>query len=310
MDKKLFFIDCDPGIDDAAAILLAGASPEVEVIGISAVAGNVPFQYTLANALALSAFAKLNAPVYAGADRPLRGEPLTAEFVHGANGLRGHTLPDHNLTVDPTPAWDALYAAAKAYPHKVTLVALGPLTNVAIAFAKWRDLPELLERVVIMGGATHTGNITPAAEFNFAADPEAAEMVLRSAADLYICPLDVTEKSYISKEELAQLDSQNSPQAKFFAAVMGDSVDHYKDDYGVEGAILHDPAAMLYALKPELFTAKRCWGAVETEGVYSRGRLVTDAFSDASENPTCTLIYNVDRPAFGQAILELMKAYQ
>ena len=91
---------------------------------------------------------------------------------------------------------------------------------------------------------------------------------------------------------------------------MGDSVDHYKDDYGVEGAILHDPSAMLYALRPALFTAKRCWGAVETEGVYSRGRLVTDAFSDASENPTCTLVYDVDRPAFAAAILELMQAYQ
>ena len=189
-------------------------------------------------------------------------------------------------------------------------MALGPLTNVAIAFSKWRDLPTLLKKVVIMGGATHTGNITPAAEFNFAADPEAAEMVLRSSADLHICPLDVTERSYISKEELAQLDSQGSPQARFFAAVMGDSVDHYKDDYGVEGAILHDPSAMLYALRPALFTAKRCWGAVETEGVYSRGRLVTDAFSDASENPTCTLVYDVDRPAFAQTILELMKAYQ
>ena len=252
MDKKLLFIDCDPGIDDAAAILLAGADPDAEVLGISAVAGNVPFRHTLANALSLSAFAELNAPVYAGADRPLRGEPLTAEFVHGANGLRGHTLPEHSLTADPTPA----------------------------------------------------------AEFNFAADPEAAEMVLRSAADLHICPLDVTERSYISKEELAQLDSQGSPQARFFAAVMGDSVDHYKDDYGVEGAILHDPSAMLYALRPALFTAKRCWGAVETEGVYSRGRLVTDAFSDASENPTCTLVYDVDRPAFAQTILELMKAYQ
>lgn len=311
MDKKLLFIDCDPGIDDAAALLLAAAAPEAEIIGVSAVAGNVPLEHTLPNALALTAFTHLDAvPVYAGATRPLIGEVLTAAYVHGMDGLRGHTLPPHTRTACPEPAWTALHRAAAAYPGRVTLVAVGPLTSVATAFSLHPDLPGLLKQVVIMGGAAAVpGNASPAAEFNFLADPEAAEAVLRSGARLALCPLDATEKAYLTPEELETMAALGSPQARFFAQVMGETVPWCRDNYGIHGATLHDPAALLYALHPELFTGKACWAGVETEAQLTRGKLFTDAFSDAKKDPNCTLLYDVDRPAFARTILDLMARY-
>lgn len=308
MDKKLLFIDCDPGVDDAAALLMAAAAPGVQILGLSAVAGNVPLERTLPNTLALAAFMGTEeVPVYAGASGPISGPAITAVHVHGEDGLRGHELPPHNLKAREETAWDALYREALAHPGEVTLLALGPLTNVAIAFTKHPRLPELLKEVVLMGGAAAVpGNVSPAAEFNILADPAAAEAVFRAGARVVVCPLDVTEKSYLTPKELEELAGQGSAQARYFATVMGETVPWCREGYGVNGAILHDPAALMYVLQPGLFTGKKCWIGVETQGQVSRGKTVCDAFSDAKKEPNCTLVYDVDRPAFGRAVLDIM----
>lgn len=307
MDKKLLFIDCDPGVDDAAALLLAAAAPEVRVIGLAAVAGNVPLERTLPNTLAIAAFAGMeDVPVYAGAPGPISGPAINAVHVHGEDGLRGHGLPPHAMTAQAETPWEALYREAETYPGQVTLLALGPLTNVAIALSQYPRLSGLLKEIVLMGGAAAVaGNVSPAAEFNILADPAAAEAVLRSGARIVICPLDVTQKSYLTPEELSQLE-RGSAQAQYFATVMGETVPWCQKGYGINGAILHDPAALLYVLQPELFTGKSCWAGVETQGQLSRGKLVCDAFSDAKKEPNCTLVYDVDRPAFGRAVLDIM----
>lgn len=309
MDKKLLFLDCDPGTDDAAAILLALGDPNVELLGISAVGGNVPLEITLRNALDLVAFAgRSDIPVYSGATHPLTGEAITAEEYHGANGLGGIEIPRSPVAVETEPAWDAIHRLAAAHPGELTLVLTGPCTNAAIAFFKWNDLPGLLKEVVIMGGASAFGNHTAAAEFNFLADPEAAEAVLQSGANVTLCPLDVTHKAYITREELAALADLGSPQAKFTADTLGSTVDSCKR-FGVPGAILHDPCAMLYALEPELFEKKHCWCAVETGGVHCRGRLITDAFADAQKDNNAHLVLEVDREVLIAKLMERMARY-
>ena len=160
-----------------------------------------------------------------------------------------------------------------------------------------------------MGGATAFGNTSPAAEFNFLADPEAAEAVLQSGAKITICPLDLSHKSYLTSEEIARLARLGTPQAAFTAAILDSTVEYCQKKFGVPGSIVYDPAALLFALRPELFTTESCWCAVETGGVCCRGKMVTDVFSDAQNPDNATLALEVDRPAFVQAFLELMGRY-
>ena len=305
MDKKLLFLDCDPGVDDAVAILLALASPEAEVVGVSAVGGNVPLERTLRNALDIVAFAgRPDLPVYPGAKMPMTGALITAEDFHGTDGLGGVPIPQSTAQPQAEMAWDAIHRLAKANPGLLTVVATGPLTNLGIALTKWPDLAGLLKEIVIMGGASAYGNTTPAAEFNFLADPEGAE------ASITVLPLDVTHKCYVNREEIAQLRSQATPQANFAAEMMdGGRVEQCEQWFGVSGSIRPDPAAALYALHPQLFTAKTCWVGVETGGVHSRGKMVTDAFTDASLSANCRLCYDVDRVGFVSALLSLMERY-
>jgi len=311
MDKKLLFLDCDPGVDDAVAILLALADPQAEVVGIGAVGGNVPLARTLRNALDIAAFAgRADIPVFPGAEKPMMCELITAEDFHGVDGLGGVKLPESPAAPQGEMAWDALHRLAKAHPGQVTAVVTGPCTNLAIALTKWSDLPGLLKEVVLMGGASAFGNTTPAAEFNFLADPEAAEAVFQAGAKVTVCPLDVTHKCYLTTEEIAAIDALGSPQAQFAGHMIGDGrVEQCEKYFGVPGSIMHDPAAVLYALRPELFTAKTCWCGVETGGVHSRGKLVTDAFADAEKEANCQLCYDVDRPAFVAAMTELLAKY-
>ncbi len=311
MDKKLLFLDCDPGVDDAVAILLALASPETEVVGVSAVGGNVPLERTLRNALDIVAFAgRPDLPVYPGAKMPMTGALITAEDFHGTDGLGGGPISQSTAQPQAEMAWDAIHRLAKANPGLLTVVATGPLTNLGIALTKWPDLAGLLKEIVIMGGASAYGNTTPAAEFNFLADPEGAEAVFQSGASITVLPLDVTHKCYVNREEIAQLRSLSTPQANFAAEMMdGGRVEQCEQWFGVSGSIMHDPAAALYALHPQLFTAKTCWVGVETGGVHSRGKMVTDAFTDASLTANCRLCYDVDRAGFVSALLSLMERY-
>ncbi|MDD5945890.1 MAG: nucleoside hydrolase, partial [Clostridia bacterium] len=180
------FIDCDPGIDDMIALLLAEKMPELDVVGIGTVCGNVESDKTYTNALKAVAFTGSNTPVFKGADAPMFGELVTAKYVHGEDGLSGlgSKLSTPDIAPEKEKAWDALYRLAKEYKGELVLVAVGPLTNIAIALSKYKELPSLLKKIVIMGGSAAYGNITPAAEFNIYVDPEAAHMVFECG-----CPI-------------------------------------------------------------------------------------------------------------------------
>ena len=303
------WLDCDPGVDDAMALALLFALPEYDVKGVSAVAGNVELPKTFRNARDLAAFCgRKDVPVYAGADRPLFREPRTCTFIHGQNGLGDVDLPASDAPVEQTPAWDALYEAAKAAAGELTLVAIGPLTNVALALMKHGSLHKLLKRIVIMGGSASWGNATPAAEANIFCDPEAASTVFQCGVPIVMCGLDMTLKTVMSPAELDDMGALN-PTARF----LRDAAQHglsYSQAHGIDGMALHDPTAVLYPLYPELFSGEEAGVAVETKGTITYGKTVTDLYSD-KQFPfrNALVLLDVDKAKLFETVRELLKRY-
>ena len=267
-------MDVDTGVDDALALLLALASPEVELVGVCTVAGNVPLERTTDNTLRLLQWAgRADIPVYVGAKRPLVRDSVAAADVHGATGLGAAQLPEARTS----PAGDGvefLLSTLQARPGEVTLVATGPLTNLAHAEARVPGVLRRARQVVIMGGAVRVpGNITPTAEFNFYADPHAAHQVLASDAELVLVGLDVTEQVVLEQDVL---QSCEGARAAFCRAACAPVMALGAELYGLTGMHLHDPVALGAALWPQLFRTQRLWVDVETTGELTAGQVVVD----------------------------------
>ena len=206
MNKYPVWLDCDVGVDDAIAIMALHALEETDLLAISTVSGNVPLSSTFSNAHRMNGLMKTHYPVYKGADRPLIVQLQYAYTFHGKNGLGDVELPlPEDAKMLDTPAWDALYACAKQHPGELRLIAIGPLTNVAIALTKYPELKTLLHTILIMGGAAVGGNVTPAAEFNIYADPDAAQIVFKSGVPVVMCGLDVTMQAMLRPEDWDEL---------------------------------------------------------------------------------------------------------
>lgn len=308
MEKRPVILDCDPGIDDAVAILLAARAPELDLRAVTTVAGNVGLSYTSRNARRVLTLAEVEVPVCAGAAGPFWGSAITADEVHGSDGLLGLPAPEPAFPLSEELAWDALYREALAWNGVLEVVATGPLTNLGVALAKYPDLPRYIRRIVLMGGATDFGNTTPAAEFNIYADPESAEMVFRSGIPVVMCGLDVTHKAYFTHADIGRLEALGTPQASFAAATMQFGV-AWHEKFLVPGAPMHDPCAMLYVLEPGLFTTLHCWVGVERHGTITRGRTVTDAYSDAKREANTELVTDVDRERFIDALISRLAVY-
>ena len=303
------WLDTDPGVDDAMAMALLFALEAYDVKGVSAVAGNVELEKTFQNARDLTAFfGRKDVPVYAGAARPLFRAPRTAYFVHGENGLGNVTLPPSDAPVEQKPAWDALYEAAEAAAGELVLIAIGPLTNVALALGKYGALGKLLKRIVIMGGSASYGNASPAAEANIFCDAEAASTVFQSGVPMVMCGLDMTLKAVMTPAELDRMGQLN-PTAKF----LRDAAQHglaYSQAHGVDGMALHDPTAILYPLYPELFSGEEAGVAVETKGTITYGKTVTDLFSDKQfPFKNALVMLDVDREKLIHTVMDLLKRY-
>lgn len=309
-NRQPVILDCDPGIDDAVALLLAARAPELKLVAVTAVAGNVGLDKTSLNARRILTLAGVAVPVFAGASGPMFGEQVTADEVHGADGLLGIPAPEPAFPLGEGTAWDVIWQKAQEYGKELVIVATGPLTNLGIALVKYPELPPHIKRIVLMGGATDFGNTTPAAEYNIYADPEAADIVFRSGIPLVMCGLDVTHKAYFTQDEIDQLEALGTPQAVFAARTMGCGVEWHQR-FLVPGAPMHDPCAMMYALEPELFEGISCWIGVECQGKYTRGKTVTDAYSDAkmSSGSNATLVTQVDRETFVAHLTERLAAY-
>lgn len=305
--KHKIWIDCDPGTDDAAALLCAHAAPELELVGISTLCGNVEPEKTFQNALRLVKLMGAAYPVYAGALRPWVEKPEHGYRYHGEKGLGGAELPlPEHWSQPETPAWDAIYEAARAHSGQLELIAIGPLTNVATALTLHPDLKTHLRRLVIMGGSATTGNRTPAAEFNVWADPQAAKVVFEAGLDLTMCGLDVTMQAILTRADLEQIGARGTPAARFFRQSLQTPLEANEGGAGLK---LHDVVAVLFVARPELFSGRRAWVRVETRSPLTRGKTVTDLWSDKKyEEKNAFVVLELDREAFVRTVRELIWA--
>jgi purine nucleosidase len=289
MTVRRILIDTDPGVDDAVAILLALASPELRIEAIVAVAGNAPLTVTGANARAICELAgRPDIAVYAGGARPITGPPITAEYAHGESGLGGLTLASPTMALRPEHGVDATVDLfRRAPPKSVTWCALGPLTNVAMALIKAPDIAERVGELVLMGGASRAlGNITPAAEFNIHADPHAAQVVFDSRLPITVVPLDVTHQVRSTPERIARIKALGNPVADAVAELLLPS--------GSQPSALHDPCVIAYVLAPALFQGSRVNVAVECESALTAGMTVVDWRGVSGRAVNATVLHTVD----------------
>lgn len=312
MPRKII-IDTDPGQDDAVAILLALASPEdVTVLGITCVAGNVPLSLTERNARKVCELAgRGDVKVFAGCDRPLRRPLVTAEYVHGKTGLDGIALPEPAIPLQPGHAVDFLIDTLRSEAAgSVTLVPIGPLTNIATAMQRAPDIIGRIGQIVLMGGAYfEVGNVTPAAEFNIYVDPEAADIVFRSGVDLVVMPLDVTHKALTTR---ARVEAFRALPGKVGPAVASwtDFFERFdKAKYGSEGAPLHDPCTIAWLIRPDLFSGRRVNVEIETEGRLTTGMTVADWWRVTDRAANATFMGDIDAEGFFALLTERLARF-
>ena len=279
MTPQKIIIDTDPGQDDAVAILLALASPEIEVLGITAVAGNVPLELTAKNARIVCELAgRPDIRVFAGCDRPLARDLVTAEHVHGKTGLDGPVMKEPEMPLQAAHAVDFIIDTLRAEaPGSVTLCPLGPLTNIATALSRAPDIAARIKRIVLMGGAYfEVGNITPAAEFNIFVDPEAAHAVFGAGVPLTVLPLDVTHKALTTQARVDAFRALGTEVGETVAA-WTDFFERFDiEKYGSAGAPLHDPCVIAWLLWPEIFSGREINVEIEVDSPLTRGMTVAD----------------------------------
>ena len=289
-------LDCDPGHDDAIALLLALASPELELLGVTTVAGNQTVEKTTANAIRVLELVGSDVPVAAGAGRPLVREPYVAAYVHGETGLDGPDLPPARREPVDQHAVDFLAERIDG----ATLVATGPLTNVALLLAREEASPE---RIVLMGGAIAEGNVTPAAEFNIWADPEAAARVFSSGLDVTMVGLDVTHQALLTDEHAAGLRENGR-----VGSVVADLLEFYgtfhKQVYDFEGSPIHDAVAVAQVIRPDLLELRPLNVEIDRESELCRGRTVVDVWKRTGREANARVAVGIDAPGFIELLLE------
>jgi inosine-uridine nucleoside N-ribohydrolase len=292
-------IDCDPGHDDAIAIMLALASPEVDLRAVTAVSGNAPLRHTVANAIrVLDHFGRADIPVAAGADRPLVQDPFAPGDVHGPTGLDGPDLPPPGRDPSETHAIDLIAEHVLASPEPVVLVPTGPLTNIALFAARHPEAASRVDRVVLMGGATGFGNVTPNAEFNIWADPDAARRVFTSGLDVTMVGLDVT---YLALLEPAHCDRLRETGRA--GRLTADLVEFYgRSHVGWAGSPIHDAVAVAHVIDPGMLTLTECHVDIDCTPE-CRGRTICDLRGLAGLVPNARVATAI-RPAFGDWICE------
>jgi inosine-uridine nucleoside N-ribohydrolase len=302
-------IDCDPGHDDAVALLLALASPEVELMGVTTVSGNQTLEKTTTNALrVLELVGRDDIPVAAGADRPLKRDLFVAAYVHGESGLEGPDLPPARGRPVSDDAPEFIAERVSASPDPVTLIPTGPLTNVAGFLERHESVARKLERIVLMGGAIAEGNVTPAAEFNIWADPEAAATVFRSGVDVTMIGLDVTHKALMTPAHGERL-REAGRTGTFVAELLEFYSRFHREVYGFPGSPIHDAVAVAHVLAPGLVETKRRNVEIELESELCRGRTVVDLWRRTEREPNAHVAVDIDSERFLELLLERLSTF-
>ncbi len=305
MSAKIL-LDCDPGHDDAIALLLALASPEVELLGVTTVAGNQTLDKTTANAIRVLEFVgRGDVPVAAGADRPLVRPQYVASYVHGETGLDGPDLPAAQAEPLDRHAVDFLADKIREHDGGVTLVPTGPLTNVALLLALHPDARP--ERIVLMGGAIAEGNVTPAAEFNIWADPEAAARVFADGIDVTMVGLDVTHKALFTSAHVGRLAGR---VGRMVAELLEFYGHFHKEVYNFDGSPIHDAVAVAYVIRDDLVKTEHLNTEIDVESELCRGRTVVDLWRRSGREPNSHVGVDIDADGFLDLLIERLNSLQ
>jgi len=296
---RRIILDCDPGHDDAMAILLAAGSPELELSAITTVAGNHTLDITTLNARRVCTLAGLtHVPIAPGCSEPLVRPLVTATEIHGTSGLQGHVWGEPDVGTVPDHAVDVIIDLVMAAPGEITLVPVGPLTNIAIAVRKEPRIRDRVREVVLMGGSFTRGNVTPAAEFNIYVDPEAAAIVFGAGWPLTMIGLDVTHMANATAEVIERIGMLGTPLAAAVVGMLGFYRDRQLQEFGTEAPHVHDPCAVARVVKPDLMSCRDAHVVVEVDGTFTRGMTVTDFLMRDGVAPNASVATDIDATGF------------
>lgn len=303
-------LDVDPGHDDAVALLMAAASPAIDLRAVTCVAGNSPLANTQENARKVFTVAGVTTvPVAAGLDRPLVRPLVTAAEVHGKTGLDGPELPAPSVELDARHAVDLIVETVMASERPITLVPTGPLSNVAMALRRAPRLGERIERIVLMGGAIGTGNVTPSAEFNIYVDPDAAHVVFTSGIPITMVGLDVTHRALIGTPERERIRALGTPVGLMVADLLDFYGRHHRERYGWDAVPLHDPCCVAEVIRSGLITTKPMDVQIETASLLTLGRTVCDEWGVTGRAPNADVGIDIDREGFIDIVMDCLRRY-
>lgn len=310
MEKIKIILDCDPGHDDAIAMLLARAHPSIELLGITTVAGNQTLEKVTANALHLCEHLELDIPVYKGMSKPLVREQVVADNIHGESGLDGPVFKPLCTTTESTHAVNYIIDTLMASSGDITLVPVGPLTNIATAMRMEPAIIPKIKQIIMMGGAYGMGNSTPSAEFNFFADPEAAHIVFNSGVKLVMMGLDLTNQTICTKDIIERMEAIGNVAGKLFGDIMRFTLKSQMEVYGLQGGPVHDVTCVAYLIAPELFETKDMYVEIDINRGPSYGRSVCDWYDVIDKAPNCTVGITLDLPKFWDMIAGAVSQYK
>lgn len=309
--KQKIILDCDPGHDDAIAILLAGHHPQIELLAITTVAGNQSLEKTTLNALKVCSLAGLHSiPIAKGMDRPLVVPAEHAADIHGESGLDGPDIPDPDLEPISQHAVDLLIELLLSSEGDITLVPTGPLTNIAMAIRREPAILPKIKGISLMGGAIGLGNVTPAAEFNIYADPHAAAIVFGCGRPITVCPLEVTHQALATENVLNRLRSAHRRVATVTADLLNFFAETYRKVFAFPAAPVHDPCAVAAVIDPTIIQSKAVHIEIETEGEWTRGRTVCDMHNTWGKEPNALLGHSLEVERFWNIVIETILSYE
>ena len=311
--KKKIILDCDPGHDDAVAIMLAAANDKIEILGITCVAGNTTLENSKLNALKIcSLIGKTNIPIYGGSNKPIVFDLVTADHVHGKSGLDIESSPiqiAENYRIKDLNAVDFIIETCLNHPEPIYVCPTGPLTNIALALEKEPKIKNNIKQIVFMGGvAMNLGNITPVAEFNIYVDPHAADIVLNSSIPLVMIGLDVTHKVMVNDQIIEEIEKNGNKSSLFFADLMKFYSKFHRQLYEINESPLHDPCVIAYLINSSLFKGKFVNVEVEKDSELTRGKTVVDWLGVTKRNQNCTVITEVDHKSFFSLLKKELKS--
>ena len=300
-------LDCDPGHDDMMAIMLAAASDELELLGITTVAGNQTGEKTFENARKIINLLGLDVPLARGADKPIIRELITAPQIHGTSGLDGAELPGPDAPYLDCHAVDFIIDTVKSSKEKITLVPTGPLTNIGLALIKAPEIKANIKEIVLMGGAVYDSNMTPGAEFNIFVDPEAAREVFLSGLPVTMVGLDVTNKSLMSFEQAEEMTGWGGKISSLVGPLMRFFAQANLDYFGIKGAPIHDALTVATLVNPDVVEFENYFVDIETQGELTRGQTVADVYGVTGKEPNCRVAMKVNNDLFMSIMMDAIR---